>query len=65
MSEPVAFPTLAQAVLNMTRSLASAGLEKETLLIVASDNGAVPYISNAESSSGSNWPLRGMKVREL
>ena len=49
----------------MTRSLASAGLEKETLLIVASDNGAVPYISNAESSSGSNWPLRGMKVREL
>ena len=47
----------------MTRSLASAGLEKETLLIVASDNGAVPYISNAESSSGSNWPLRGLKVR--
>jgi len=52
---------LDEAVLNATRALGRAGLAEDTLLIVASDNGAIPFVSSAESSAGSNYPLRGLK----
>ena len=43
------------SVATVVAALDAAGLSNDTLLVLASDNGALP------SSAGSNWPLRGMK----
>ena len=47
----------------MTVAMEDAGLYENSVIIVASDNGANPVQQNTSSpgGSGSNYPLRGMK----
>lgn len=53
---------LDEAVQNMTQTMKDAGLYENSVIIVASDNGADPLQQNKSAGgSGSNYPLRGMK----
>lgn len=54
---------LDEAVANMTRALRTANLYENSIIIVASDNGANPLQENTTEAggSGSNFPFRGMK----
>lgn len=53
---------LDEAIDNMTRAMQDSGLYENSVIIVASDNGADPLQQNKSAGgSGSNYPLRGMK----
>lgn len=49
--------TVDEAVRNVTYALRKYGYYKNSVLIYSTDNGAQPF------TGGSNWPLRGYKVR--
>ena len=56
-----------RAVGRVVEALKDANLYNDSIIIFASDNGAVPTTCNqshctSESNTGSNWPLRGMKA---
>ena len=49
-----------EAIGNITDTLREANMEENTLIIFTTDNGGTDY-----RSGGSNFPLRGSKVKDL